>query len=194
MKIWRSFPGFSVGMVFLSVTLAVAGPPDEFGTQLNRVINRLNHEAQADADRPLLLSEMIQREYGTGTSDLKWALDHSVSWGEIAAFAYIRATTGRTFEAISEGNANRDFGAYAENAGMSPQKMARSLENFLRVAEKERNSRIFERLRASRTIQAMPDLGSGFGMYQEGLDFRRLDPPQVLKIHTLAPINAREDQ
>jgi len=37
-------------------------------------------------------------------------------------------------------------------------------------------------------------LGSGFGMYQEGLDFRRLDPPEVLKIHAVAPVNAREDQ
>ena len=193
MKTWRILVGLVAFTFVLSTTLA-AGPQVDVGTQLTRVMSRLNHEAQADTDGPMLLSELIQREYGTGTADLKWAVDRSVSWGQIAALAYIRATTGRTFEAINEGNAEGDFAAYAESAGMSPQKMARSLDNFLKLAEKERNSRIFERLRASRSIQAMPDLGSGFGMYQEGLDFRHLDPPQVLKVHTVAPINAREDR
>src|SRR5262245_18575287 len=102
MKIWRIFVGLAAFTAILSVRLA-AGPQADVATQLSRVMSRLNHEAQADADGPALLSELIQREYGTGTADLKWAVDHSVSWGQIAALAYIRATTGRTFEAIIEG-------------------------------------------------------------------------------------------
>ncbi len=125
---------------------------------------------------------------------MKWGTEHSIKWGEIATLAYIRATTGRTFETMVKDDARRDFGGYAEKAGMNPEKMAHSLESLLKLAEKERNSHIFERLRASRTIQALPDLGSGFGMYQEGLDFRRLDAPELLKIHTVAPVNVREDQ
>lgn len=193
MKIWRIFLGLFAGLWFVSVVMA-ADPRAQFDAQLNRVITRLNHEAETDPAGPSLLSEVIQREYGTGVADIKWGVDHSVDWGDIATLGYIRATTGRTFEAMVKDDARRNFGDYAEKAGMDPEKMAHSLENLLKVAEKERNSRIFERLRATRTIQAMPDLGSGFGMYQEGLDFRRLDPSEVLKIHTVAPVNVREDQ
>ena len=193
MKTWRIFSGVFVGLWWVSVLLAAA-PQSQLDVQLSRVIGRLNREAETDPTGPLLLSEVLQREYGTGVADIKWGSEHSISWGEIATLAYIRATTGRTFETMVKDEARRNFGGYAEKAGMNPEKMARSLENLLKLAEKERNTRIFERLRASRTIQAMPDLGSGFGMYQEGLDFRRLDPPEVLKIHTVAPVNVREDQ
>jgi hypothetical protein len=194
MKIRCISLGLLAGILSASVTLLAADPRTEFVAQLNHVIARVNHEAEVDVSGPNLLAEVIQREYGTGAGELKWAVDHSITWGEIAALAYIRATTGRSFEALTKEDAKRDFWTYAESAGMSPQRMARSLESFLRMAEKERNSRIFERLRASRRIQAIPDLGSGFGLYQEALDFRRLDPPRVVKIHALALENAREGQ
>src|SRR5215471_6048758 len=193
MKIRRKCFVFLLAVLSISTVLMAADPRTEFDTQLNRVILRLNHEAASDPAGPMLISEVLQREYGTGASDLKWAVEHSVTWGDIAAFAYIRATTGRTFERMTQEAAQQDFWNYAETAGMSPQKMAHSLESFLKTTERERNSRIFERLRASRRIQALPDLGSGFGLYQEALDFRRLDPPEVLKIHALAPVNAREE-
>jgi hypothetical protein len=61
--------------------------------------------------------------------------------------------------------------------------MAHSLERFLKRTERERNSRIFDRLRASRRIHPLPDLGSGFGLFQEALDFRRIDSPRPTKIH-----------
>ena len=80
-------------------------------------------------------------------------------------------------------NARHDFWAYAEHAGMSCEKMAHSLENFLKRAERERNSRIFDRLRASRRVHPLPDLGSGFGLFQEALDLRRIDSPRPTKIH-----------
>jgi len=192
MNIWRISLGVVAGLLCVSALFA-AEPRAQFDAQLNRVIARLNHEAETDAGGPTLLSEVFQREYGTGVADIKWGIDHSLSWGEIATLGYIRATTGRSFERLVKEDARANFWEYAENAGMNPEKMAHSLENLMKLAEKERNSRIFERLRAARTIQAMPDLGSGFGMYQEGLDFRRLDPPEVLKKHTIAPVNARED-
>jgi hypothetical protein len=192
MKIWR-ISVLLVGLWSISAAFA-ADPQSSFDAQLNRVIARLNHEAETDPAGPSLLSEVLQREYGTGVADMKWGTEHSIKWGEIATLAYIRATTGRTFETMVKDDARRDFGGYAEKAGMNPEKMAHSLESLLKLAEKERNSHIFERLRASRTIQALPDLGSGFGMYQEGLDFRRLDAPELLKIHTVAPVNVREDQ
>jgi hypothetical protein len=99
--------------------------------------------------------------------------------------AYIQATTGRTFAEIVQNDARQDFWAYAETAGMSCEKMVRSLENFAKRAERERNSRIFDQLRASRRIHALPDLGSGFGLFQEALDFRHIDLPQPTKIHTV---------
>ena len=194
MKIRRISLGLLAGILSASVVLRAADPRTEFEAQLSHVIAKLNQEAQGDREGPTLLAELIQREYGSRPGDLKWAVDHSVSWGEITAFAYIRATTGRSFEAMTKEDARRDFWAYAESVGMSQQKMAHSLENFLKLAEKERNSRIFERLRASRRIQAMPDLGSGFGLFQEALDFRRIDAPRPTKIHTVVPGKAKGDQ
>jgi len=109
----------------------------------------------------------------------------------MTALAYIQATTGRSFEALTKDGATKDFWGYVNKVEMSPEKMARSLENFLKLAEKERNTRIFERLRASRRIQALPDLGSGFGLFQEALDFRRLDTVGPTKIHTVVSGKAK---
>jgi hypothetical protein len=66
---------------------------------------------------------------------------------------------------------------------MSCEKMAHALKNFYKRAERNRNSRIFARLRFSRRVHAMPDLGSGFGLFQEALDFRHIDLPRPTKIH-----------
>ncbi len=192
MWIRRISLGLLVGFLSVTAALSAADPRKEFDAQLGHVISRLNHEADVDVQGPMLLTELIQKEYGTRSEDIKWAADHSVKWGEIAAFAYIRATTGRRFEEIED--ARRDFWAYAEKAGMSPVKMAHSLEGFLKKAEKERNSRILDRLRTSRRVQAMPDLGSGFGLFQEALDFRRIDSPRPTKVHTVASGKAKGDQ
>jgi hypothetical protein len=103
----------------------------------------------------------------------------------MATLAYIQATTGKSFEEMVHENARHDFYSYAENAGMSCEKMLRSLDDFLQRAERERNTRIFERLRGSRRVHPMPDLGNGFGLFQEALDFRHIDIPQPTKIHDL---------
>ena len=186
--------GLALGLLSASVSLFAADPRTEFDAQLNHVIAKLNREAQADTESPSLLADMIQREYGTPIDELKWAVDHKLAWGEVAAFAYIRRTTGRSFEAMAQENVRRNFWLYAEKTGMTPEKMARSLENFLKTAEKERNSRIFERLRTSRRVHAMPDLGSGFGLFQEALDFRRIDSPRPTKIHAVTSGKAKGDQ
>lgn len=140
--------------------------------------------AIAKLDREPELAVLIQREYGTREEELRWAADRSLSWGKITVLAYIQATTGKTFAEIIGHDARPDFWTYAENAGMSCEKMVRSLEKFLKQAERERNSRIFDGLRASRRVRALPDLGSGFGLFQEALDFRHLELPQPTKEHT----------
>jgi hypothetical protein len=161
----------------------LADERQDFDAQLGKVLAKLDREADAE-EGAARLAQLIRSEYGTRLDDLKWAVDQSIGWGTITAFGYIQATTGRTFEQIAEEGAARDFWRYTETAGMSSTKMALSLGSFLKRVEKERNSRIFERLRASRRVHAMPDLGSGFGLFQEALDFRRLDSPRPTKIHT----------
>jgi hypothetical protein len=153
---------------------------------LASTITGLDREASVSEDVPMLLAHLITKEFGTTEDELKMGIAQKLSWGEIVAFAYIQATTGKTFAEMRQEDARRDFIAYAENAGMSWEKMTHSLERFLKRAEHERNSRIFDKLRASRQVHPMPDLGSGFGLFQEALDFRRIDSPRPTKIHDVA--------
>ena len=182
--------GTFLGLLF--VTLAFGAPlfaganPPALNVALTNAIAKLDHEPE--------MASLIQKEYGTHEEELRWAAERSLGWGEVTALAYIQATTGRSFAEMTEQEARRDFWTYAENAGMSCEKMARSLENFVKRAERERNSRIFDQLRSSRRINAMPDLGSGFGLFQEALDFRHIDLPQTAKIHTGAGILAKGEK
>jgi hypothetical protein len=146
-------------------------------------ITGLDREASANAESSMAVAYLIEKEYGTTEQELKWAVDHELKWGQITALAYIQATTGKTFAEMSHDNAPRDFWSYVENAGMNSTKMAQSLDAFLKRVERERNSQIFDRLRASRRVHPLPDLGNGFGLFQEALDFRRIDSPNVSKIH-----------
>jgi hypothetical protein len=153
--------------------------------RLSAAISKLNREAKADPSGPSLIASLIQQDYGIRDEDINWAASTlaKLEWGQIAAFAYIHATTGRSFEDLVRENADADFVRYAETAGMNSDKMAHSLETFTKRAETERNSRILAQLRASRRIHSLPDLGSGFGLFQEALDFRRIDSPRPIKIH-----------
>ena len=67
---------------------------------------------------------------------------------------------------------------------MSHDRMVQSIEGFARSAVEERNSRIFDRLRSTRRVEALPDLGAGFGLFQEGLDLGQLGSPSPTKIHS----------
>jgi hypothetical protein len=192
MKIGLVSLGLLIGIVSVSVSLSADDEKANFDAQVNSIVVHLNREAQVDVEGYMRIAELIQRQYGTSADQIKWAVDHSVSWGETVVFAYIQSTTGRPFERMSREDARHDFLAYVETAGMSSDKMAHSLESFLKTAEKERNSRIFERLRVSRRIQALPDLGSGFGLFQDALDFRQLNPPQPTKINVVVSGLAKE--
>ena len=194
MRIRRISLGLLVGVLTAVVSLQASDPRTDFDAQMGQVIAKLNREARVDVEGPRLIAELIQRQYEAHEADLQLAVDQSVSWGEIAAFAYIRMTTGRSFELMTREEARKDLWSYTEKAGMDPKKMVHSLESFLKTAETERNSRIFERLRISRRIQAMPDLGSGFGLFQEALDFRRIDSPRPTKVHTVAGGKAKGNQ
>ena len=152
---------------------------------MTNAVAGLDREGSTDAESPLLLAYLVQKEYGTREEELKWALDQKLTWGEITALAYIQATTGKSFAEMSRENAMRDFWSYAEEAGMDGAKMVHSLDGFLKRVERERNSRIFDRLRVSRRVHALPDLGNGFGLVQEGLDFHRIESPSVSKVHDI---------
>ena len=181
----RTFLGLLLAILAFGVPLfAARGGSAELSSALTDAITKLDREASIDSESPVLLADFIQKEYGTREEELKWALVQKLGWGEITALAYIQATTGKSFAEMSQDDARRDFWSYADNAGMNCEKMAHSLDGFLKRVERERNSRIFGRLRAARRIHPLPDLGSGFGLFQEALDFRRIDsPPGPTKIH-----------
>jgi len=151
-------------------------------------------DREASLDGPASFADLLRKEYGTPQEELRWATQQSLGWGEITALAYIQATTGRSFAEMTQQDARHDFWSYAENAGMSCEKMAHSLEGLLKRAEKERNSRIFDRLRASRRVDPLPDLGSGFGLFQEALDFRRMDSPRPTKVHEGSGVLAKGEK
>ena len=190
----RTFPGLLFATLVFAVPLFGSGQSLESSVALNATLAMLNREASLDSEGAILLSDLIQKEFGTSEEELRWALKQSLSWGEITALAYIQATTGKSFVEMTREDATRNFWSYAENAGMSCEKMARSLGSFLKRAERERNSRIFDRLRASRRVHALPDLGSGFGLFQEALDFRRIDSPRPTKVHEAGGLLAKGEK
>jgi hypothetical protein len=180
MKIRHILSGLLLLVAVDRSAIAGIGQP-EFNEQLSRMVSGLNREAAGDGLFSLL--QLIQREFGTSQEELSWAAAESMNPGEVAVFAYIQATTGRRFSEISRENARVDFWTYAVGAGMNCDKMAESLDGFLKRAERERNSRIFAELRSSRRVHTPPDLGNGFGLFQEALDFRRIESPGPVKIH-----------
>jgi hypothetical protein len=175
-----------VAMVGLALPLDAANSRTEFDAQVGATIAKLNREA-VGTDEAMRLAELIQGEFGTPLDELQWAVENGYSWGEIAAFAYIRATNGRSFSELGGAKAGADLWTYTEKAGMNSTKMAYALEMFLKQAEKDRNSRIFERLRTARRSSRIPDLGNGFGLFQDALDFRQVNTPGPTKIHTVGP-------
>ena len=175
--------GLLVITAVLGIPLFAESARPEPAAVFTNAVTKLDREASMDADAAFVTAGLIQQEYGTREEDLRWAVDRSMGWGEITALAYIQATTGRSFAEMTEQAAQRDFLSYAEAAGMNCDKMTRSLENFVKHMERERNSRIFDRLRGSRRVQTLPDLGSGFGLFQEALDFRGIESPRSFKIH-----------
>jgi hypothetical protein len=166
--------------------LLAKGTQAEFDSRVSGTLTKLNAESNG-LEGTGILAEMIHREYDAPAAEIQWATTRGISWGSIAALAYIRATTGKTFEALENEAADKDLWAYAEKKGMNPETMVRSLSKLLKRVEEERNTRIFERVRLNRRVTRLPDLGSGFGLLQETLDFRRLETPKPTKIHNTNP-------
>jgi len=177
-------------LIYVALILALAAVPafaeatrTQFDTRVNETLIKLNAEAAAP-DGAMVLAQAIHAEYETPIEEIQWAMAHEMNWGSIAAYAYIRATTGDSFATLDDKAAGKNLWLHVETAGMNPDKMERSLGALLKRVEKERNTRIFEQRRSSRRVSKMPDLGSGFGLLQETLDFRRMESPRPTKIHT----------
>jgi hypothetical protein len=174
-----------ITLALLALPVNAAGSRADFDSHVGNAIAKLNREG-AHADGMMRMAGIIQSEYGTPTEELKWAVEQQIPWGEIVALAYIRATNGRAFAQLQGANAVRDLWTYMEKAGMNSEKMARSMDQFLKRVERERNSQIFEQIRANRRVPRTPDLGSGFGLFQEAFDFRKMDEgPQPTKVHSI---------
>jgi hypothetical protein len=180
----RTFLGLLLtALAFASPLFAAGKESPEPSVAWSNALAKLDRQAAMDSDSSILLMILLQKEFGTSEEELMWSMDQKMSGGEIAVLAYIQATTGKSFAEMNQENARRDFWFYAEDAGMSRDKMAHWLNGFQKRLERERNSRIFDRLRASRKVHPLPDLGSGFGLFQEALDFRRMESPRPTKVH-----------
>ncbi len=176
----------SLGLAVSGSAQAVADGPG-FEARLLSVTDQLNDDVLSDPGLAALYAAMLGAEYGTSQSEIVWALDQDISWGQIAILSYVQATTGNSFEklaaAAAHTNAVNTF-EYATGMEMSHDKMTQSLERFAARAVEERNSRIFDHLRVSRRVDTLPDLGAGFGLFQEALDLRELGPPDPIKVHS----------
>ncbi len=183
---WKSAISVGTLSLLLVVPVSVFATDDvpDFEVKVGDVIEGLDAEVAMDRSLPAVFQEMLRTEYGTSRAELRWALDQSISWGQIAVLSYIQATTGRSFEELTAQRAPADIVKFTAEAEISPDKMIGSLEGFSQRLRRERNSMIFDRLRLARRIEALPDLGSGFGLFQEALDFRRIEAPRPIKIHS----------
>jgi hypothetical protein len=169
----------------LLVPLAAHSADDaSFEDRVGEVVRQLDADVDADPGFPAVLAVLLATEYGTAQQDFQWALGESISWGHIAVLSYVRATTGREFSALVSANAHIETEGYVTQKEMSPDRMLNSLEGLARVVARERNSRVFDRLRSQRRFDALPDLGAGFGLFQEALDFRQIGPAGPSKIHS----------
>ena len=176
-----------VGTLCLSLGLTVvvfaADELRDFDQRVLDVVERLDMEVGTDPGLASVYAELMRTEYGTLQKEVRWALDEEISWGRIVILSYLQATTGGSFKELRLDGADAHLIGFVARTEMSSDKMIGSLERFVKLAERDRNSMIFDRLRTARRIQVLPDLGSGFGLFQEALDFRRLDPPRPIKVH-----------
>lgn len=174
-----------LGFVLVSpLTARAAGGDPSFEERVGDVVRQFDADVAADSGFSGVLSLMLATEYGTPQDDLEWALEHSIDWGRIAILSYMGATTGRGFGELALAHADTDVAGFLAQMELSPDKMIDSLEGLARRVARERNSKIFDRLRSARDFSALPDLGAGFGLFQEALDFRQIEPPAPTKLHT----------
>lgn len=175
--------GLLGGLLGVSVAAHSADVDSSFEDRVARVVRQLDADVGADGGFPGVLAVLLATEYGTSRADLEWALGESISWGHIAVLSYVGATTGRKFEELATADAHGNTIGFVVRMEMSQDRMLNSLEALAGTAVRERNSRIFNRLRSTRRFDVLPDLGAGFGLFQEALDFRQIGPPSPTKVH-----------
>src|SRR5689334_19166931 len=71
----------------------------EFDSRMSSTMTKLSAEA-AVPEGAGIVGESIRREYDVPVEELQWARTRGLSWGSIAALAYIRATTGASFSVL----------------------------------------------------------------------------------------------
>ena len=123
----------------LSLRLAATGSAQAVADRasiedrLSGVVSQLNGDLQSDPGLAALYADMLRDQYGTAQSELVWALDQDVSWGQIAILSYVQATTGTSFSELAEVAGHRNITnilQYATGMEMSHDKMTQSLEGF----------------------------------------------------------------
>src|SRR5678815_3334081 len=117
-------------------TASAAVTRTEFDTGVNGTLAKVAKEASS-IEGSGLVGEMIQREYGAPVDEIMWARQHELAWGTIVAFAYVRATTGQSFEELEKHALASNLWDYIEKSGMSADKMVHSLDAFLKRVEQE---------------------------------------------------------
>src|SRR5262245_12829905 len=90
-----------LGLFFAALTLGApiveaAGNP-ELTAVLSNSLSKLDREASMDSEGFILLTDLLVKEFATRADELTWSMDQKMSGGEIAACAYIQATTGKSF-------------------------------------------------------------------------------------------------
>src|SRR2546425_2076337 len=106
----RTFLGLLMAALAFGVPLFAAGSGGpELNVVLSNAILKLDREASMDTEGPMLLADLIEKEFGTPKEELKWGVVQKMSWGEIAALAYIQATTGKSFADMNQEDARQNF-------------------------------------------------------------------------------------
>src|SRR5262245_44431696 len=82
-------------------TASAAVTRTQFDSGVSGTMAKLTKEASS-IEGSALVGEMIQREYGAPVEEIIWARQHELTWGTIVAFAYVRATTGQSFEELEK--------------------------------------------------------------------------------------------
>lgn len=158
---------------------------------MNAVLSKLDREAGGDPSAVVRAAELVRRTFGISAAEFRLATERSGSIGKMAALAYIRSSTGASFDELIRDGVLDGLATYLEDAGLSGEKMSKAIESLTRRVREDRNTLIFERLRASRRVEAIPDVGSGFGLVQETLDFRNLDSAAPVKIHDVPGVRSK---
>ena len=173
----------AVAVLLLAPVALARDDASDFSDRIQAMVESLNRDVQVDQGMSRVYASIVRDEFRTPQSELEWALGESISWGEIAVLSYIHATTGLGFDELVAENAHIDVQGFSSRMEMSTDKMIGSLEMFAARTLRERNSRIFDRMRSAGRLDQLPDLGNGFGLFQEALDFRQIGRPSPTKVH-----------